>query len=321
MGKGFEQGRKTHPVFWVLAGVLGTIAAGAALSFSPIIFRKQPSPQHVTEDTSATTQVTPPLPAVPPVTTPPEIPPAAPVAAEPPKEIPDRIFTTPDEVVKAYISAKRWEDRLPCLLDPKGVRQMMAIRYKNADLSGGMTRFLPATLTTEKGSGASPIVRVDVRESMPYHQYLRYAVVKSDLGYKVDWLESLKMEDEANEQAEVNKLGLSTPVLEVKIVKKYQASSSYAAYDLKVVNRSNKMLTYWSIEASVYDRDGAYLGKAMKNGTNLKAGFEVFSAILLEGMKYPTIASWKPQIGDIQIEVSSGVQAQATKHFTLKEVN
>ena len=76
----------------------------------------------------------------------------------------------------------------------------------------------------------------------------------------MDWLESIKLGEEDAQRAEVNKLGLTTPVLEVEVIKKKQ-SGSYGCYDLRVTNRSNKLLLHWEIDAAVYDDDGKYLGK------------------------------------------------------------
>jgi len=58
----------------------------------------------------------------------------------------------------------------------------------------------------------------------------------------------------------------------------------------------------------------------MTNGSNLKSGSEVFEGFLFREVKFYDIASWKPRIGRVHIEVSSGVRAEATKHFTLKEL-
>lgn len=328
-----ETGRRLHPVIWVLVGVLGTLAAVAAVSSSPQLAGRQLSP---TCDESRTTNAdaTLPLPPVPPEPAQPFVIPVliqatsdgqghTPQAPKPtpdtPKDIPDRTFANPEEVVKAYINAKRWEDRLPCVLDPKSVRQVMAARYKNVDLTTAKNEFLPGKLTVHAEAGGKLVVEVDVRESLPYHQRLRYSVVKSGPGYKVSWLESLTLGDEDNQRAEVNQLGLTNPVLEVQIVKKHQ-EYSYATFDIRVANRSNKLLLYWSIEASICDSDGAYLGKVMTNGSNLKSGGEVFAEISFKDVKTYDIASWKPQIGAVSIEVSSGVRAEATKHFTLKEL-
>ena len=80
--------------------------------------------------------------------------------------MPDRTFATPDAVVRAYLAAARWEDRLPCVAEPKAVRQLMAVRYRDLDLaSAAESGFLPGKLTVKPGTvGGRVIVDVDVHE-------------------------------------------------------------------------------------------------------------------------------------------------------------
>ncbi len=327
-----QAGRRTHPIVWVLVGVVGTLAAVAGVSYGrQFVARQSTLPS---DGASPSADVVPPFPPVLPERVPAngitvvvqkpsaeaadQLPPSQSPSASL-KDIPERTFTSPEEVIKAYIGAKRWEDRLPCVLNPKAVRQLMAARYKNWDVATAVNEFRPGAVTVKPNAGDKVIVDVDVRESLPYHQKLRYSVVKSGVGYKVDWLDSLELGEEDNLRAEVNEFGLTTPVLEIQVVKRYQ-SGTYAKYDLRVVNRSNRMVGYWGVEASVYDGDGKYLGKAMTNGTNLKAGDEAIDDIAFVDVSYTAIASWKPRIDSVRIEFNTGRSADATKHFSLNEL-
>ena len=317
-----------------MAGVVGTLAAVWATSFGGTVFGgHQNAQQDATRE--AATPVALPLPPAPPE---PPQPITIPFVAQPvtvqnaaglqspvppkkekPKDIPDRTFISPEEVVKAYIAAPTWEDRLPCVADPKSVWQLMATRYENLEWESVKEGFRPGFLTANQPTSNKIVVQVDVRESQPYLLYLRYAVVKVGQGYKVDWLESMKLGEEDSQRAEVNRLGLTSPVLEIEILKRYQYGS-YAKFDIRVKNNSNKLLTYWGIDASVFDRDGEYLGKAMTNGTNLKAGAETIADIAFENVKYRDIANWKSRLGGVSAEISSGNGAEVTKYFTLIEV-
>ncbi len=168
------------------------------------------------------------------------------------------MFTTPEDVVKTYLAAATWEERLPCILNPDSVRSQMAARYKNIDLAKTHDEFRPGTIyPVEKRStvvGERVIVKVNVSQGLPHHEYLRYVVVLTEEGFKVDWRESIKLGDEDNERAIRNKLQLVNSVLEVQVLKVYQSSSSHTSLDIKVTNKSNKFISFWNVGADLHDR-------------------------------------------------------------------
>jgi hypothetical protein len=232
------------------------------------------------------------------------------------------MFTTPEDVVKAYLAASTWEERLPCLVNPDSFRPHMAARYKNIDLAKTHDQFQPGTIYPVErrptAVGERVIVKVNVSEGLPHHEYLRYVVVQTEGGFKIDWRESIKLGDEDNERAIRNELQLVDPVLEVQVLKVYQSSSRHTSLDIKVVNKSNKFISFWNVGADLHDAGEEYLGHADTNGSNLRPGQSVTGRIIYSDIRAADVSSWKLSLEKVMIDLGGGNRRDVTKYFILK---
>jgi hypothetical protein len=233
-------------------------------------------------------------------------------------------YTNPEDVLKAYFSAPTWEERLPWVLNPESVRTQMAARYRNSNLLTVIKKIQPGTIyPLEKTSfavGERVILKINVSQGYPYHEYLRYVLEKTDEGFKVDWLESMKLDGEDDERANQKELQLVDPLLEVQVLKVYQSSPSHTNLDIKVVNKSNKFISFWKVEADLHDAGGNYLGHDSTNGSNLRPGQSVTGKIIYSDIRAANVNSWKLSLGDVNVDLGGGRKREATKYYTLKEI-
>lgn|GEM_PF-2788261 len=240
------------------------------------------------------------------------------------KTVARHTFTTPEEVLTAYLRAENWEDRLPCVFNPELVRSQMATRYQSVNLVATKEEFKPGNIyAVDKRSplvGERVTVRVDVHEGLPHFGYVSYVVVRTNDGYKVDWRESMKLGTEDRERAARNELQLGEAVLEVQVLKVYQSSSSHTNIDIRVNNISKRFVSFWSIGADLYDAAGNYLGHAYTNGSNLRAGHAATSPIIYSDVRALEVGSWKLELEKATIDLGGGNRRDVTQYYTLREL-
>lgn len=118
---------------------------------------------------------------------------------------------------------------------------------------------------------------------------------------------------------EKEEIKIKNPVIEIKILKIYDYGS--AAYiDFQITNKSDKFISYWKIEADIFNANGEYLGHSFANGENLRPGQSVVDHFICENTRAFEIASWRLYIGRITIDLSGGKEFDAIKYFILKEI-
>ena len=247
-----------------------------------------------------------------------------PPTQEQPKTNQPGMFMTPEDVVKAYLAAATWEERLLCVVNPDSVRPQMAAKYKTVDLAKTHDVLRPCTIYPVERQptavGERVIVKVNVSQGLPHHEYLRCVVVRTEEGFKVDWLETITLGDGDNERAAQNKLQLVEPVLAVEVLKVHQSSSAHTRVDIRVVNNSNKFISFWNVGADLHDADAKYLGHDNTNGSNLRPGQSVTGSIIFRDIQAADVSSWKLSLESVTIDLGGGNRQDVTKYFTLKEV-
>lgn len=145
-------------------------------------------------------------------------------------------------VMKKYLAAIKWEDRLGQVREPQKVKHLMAERYKDFH---GPYDYVSVSLLDEDGSGIKQ-VRV-VKEG--YNNFADYYLVKTDQGYKVDWKASLGINENVATIFQVEKPTASKRFLV------YGKLGSYYNYEFK--GKENK---YWNVKLSVSDGKGSTKG-------------------------------------------------------------
>jgi hypothetical protein len=231
--------------------------------------------------------------------------------------------STPENIVNAYLDAASWEGRLPFVINPESVRSEMASKYKNANFTNIRQGFSPCIFypSTEPTPpvGGSTILKLNVSQALPDHEYLRFVVVRTTDGYKVDWRETMRLGDEDNERAARNKLKLTEPFLQVAVLKVYQSSVEHTSLDIRVTNTSNKFISFWQIGADLNDSSGQYLGHEATNGANLRPEQAATERIIFRSIRASQVSSYKLSLDDVILDLGGGNKVNATKYFNIKQ--
>jgi hypothetical protein len=166
--------------------------------------------------------------------------------------------------------------------------------YKNGKL-GGIVDFLPAKMSNPEISnlniGDEVIINVDVSQARPEVHTLRYALILTNSGFRVDWIKSQKLTQEDQQKTEFEKLGFSNLKIQVKVLKIYQSAEYYV--DVEVQNLSNAFISFYDLKISVYDKDKNYLGSTKSPSQNLKSNQKQINRFIL-----PNISTLSTKIVD-----------------------
>lgn len=90
-----------------------------------------------------------------------------------------------------------------------------------------------------------------------------------------------------------------TEEIQIEALKIYQ-ESSFACIDVQIFNNSDQFISYYEIDANIYNTGNEYLGKSFCNGSNLRPHQSVTESITFSDVQAADINSWKPQIGKIE---------------------
>ncbi|MBI4180157.1 hypothetical protein HY522_12120 [bacterium] len=112
---------------------------------------------------------------------------------------------------------------------------------------------------------------------------------------------------------------IKNPVIEIRKLKIYQLVSSVGSIDVKITNRSDAFIRYWSVTAEVYDKNGEYLGQGSANGHNLRPAKDAIDRIGLIDIRASDVREVKFRLRSIRIEENRD-DVDATGEFDLREV-
>jgi hypothetical protein len=167
--------------------------------------------------------------------------------------------------------------------------------------------------------GSRLIVTVDMSETSPERPFWRYVLERTDEGYKIDWQATRALLWEDQEAAARRALQLDNPVLEVRVLK-VEESGDAVYFHVRLTNRSNKFLVGWQLDLELADRSGNYLAAETHTGFNLAAGRSQVEKIMFLRLQASRVASYTFSIKTARIDLGGGKWKDATKYYTVSEV-
>lgn len=160
-----------------------------------------------------------------------------------------KIETSPEEkekeeilVMKKYLAAVKWEDRLKHVREPEKIKSLMANRYQDFQ---GPNNYKEVVLLKDKEDGTKQ-VRVVYEGHNDYHDYY---LTKTNQGYKVDWKASLGINENVTTLFQIEKPTTSKRFLA------YGELATYYHYEFK-----GKEKAYWNIYLYASDGKGSTKG-------------------------------------------------------------
>jgi len=113
---------------------------------------------------------------------------------------------------------------------------------------------------------------------------------------------------------------IKNPVIEVRCLKVWQFAPGFTELTVRITNKSDKFISYWNINADIFDSKGEYLGHSFTNGENLRPGQSIIGGILFRNVRAFEVASWELYIERLRIDLGRGNTFDATRYFKLKEI-
>lgn len=115
-------------------------------------------------------------------------------------------------------------------------------------------------------------------------------------------------------------INIQNPVLEVQRLKVYSYTSSSTHIDFRLTNKSDQFLDFWSVGADILNSKNEYLGHYNTNHNNLRPGQSITATLIFSNVIVSDVASWKPAIDKVSIDIGSGKRQDATRYYSLEEV-
>ena len=246
--------------------------------------------------------------------------PVSPATTSPKETVqtPTSALASPEAVVKAYLGAKVWEERLQFVLNPQQVRPQMEQYYWNLAFCFLCT-FLPGAILSVEGPkepvGAKCLVTVDVSTSTPNVPRLHYPVVRMEEGFKVDWTESQafhrqrrrRWSAKASWNAGSRDGGASMC-----------QSYSDAEMEFRLTNNCRAVLDYVEVTIDILNSKGNYIGHSYTNEANVRPGGSFTKELHFYNVKVGEIGSWKSSL-KVTVTLANGELREATPLFKLNE--
>lgn len=236
-------------------------------------------------------------------------------------------FESPESVVRAYISASVWQDRVPCVAQPDTVRSAMQRAYERVTLAGpvvtqlkpdvwGKGTFLPSKLQPD-GKILVPVDMTGLDEDTLWE----YIVVSTPEGYKVDWLASQEHKLARDREKEIDKWKIKDAKIEVQVLQVKQ-SGSYTRMSIKVTNKSGAFISTWKVGVSVFDRSENFLAGDFGIDSNLRPGDSCYyERISFNNVDATAISSWRLRLESLTLENEAGKKLiDAENYFELSEI-
>lgn len=235
-------------------------------------------------------------------------------------------FDSPEAVVRAYLGAATWQDRLPFVARPDEVRPAMQRAYEQVWIAGTViTQLKPEVyskgklLPPQKQPDGRILVTVDMTGLDDIGRW-EYLVVSTPDGYKVDWLASQELSKKQRREKLIEEWRLKDARLEAQVLQ-VQQILDYAKMSIKVTNKSDAFISYWIISASVYDRNKQFLANAKTTGSNLRPGESSIKEFIFGNVEATAISSWKLRMEDITLQNETGENLwDAGNYFHFSEV-
>lgn len=223
---------------------------------------------------------------------------------------------SPEMVLRAYMTAKTWLERLALVSEPDKCREKMAVYYDRYQpppafriVAGG-----PANLSP----GQSHVYTVDIGNNPA-----RYTLVQTDNGPRIDWLASRVLWDEdaatlaANRRAALlEKWRLTTHDLELSVLKKSQ-SSSFAKLTIQIHNPTGATFQFFGIKAKAMNKAGSFVSLGSSITENVKPDQSVTMEMLFQDTAVGDMASFEYTVTNAAVINEAGERFDALGVVTL----
>ena len=229
-------------------------------------------------------------------------------------------LSSPQSVVKAYLAARTWEDRLPLVLNADILRPEMATYYDGQKLpSDGLLPGNIVTVDNETASvGEKCMVIADLHITTPDRPNWTFAVIHTEEGFKVDWKETQVIaanDIKAAAQKEPQEL---IPLVEFEVQRCNLFTSDSTKVEGKITNNSKALLAYVQVAMNILNEKGDYLDSVTATVKNLRAGESEFAEFWFRNVKLGDVASWKMSLKDVSISQEGKARIDATDKYELR---
>ncbi|EAQ80344.1 FxLYD domain-containing protein [Blastopirellula marina] len=228
--------------------------------------------------------------------------------------IPDKSWTA-ERLMTAYMQAETWPERLPLLRDPEAARPVMEAHYERY-VRPASYKIHP--IIGDLSKNGALLVQVTVENNIA-----NYIVIQTSEGPRIDWLASKRkwaMDDEKikaqKEQELIAKWNLEGATIVTKLLKKEQVGE-YTYLHVQVKNSSQAYLSYLGISATLYDRDGGYVGKETSNESDISPGETVVIQVLCRNTSTYNVAKVDLKLDGVTVKDRADHTFQAEKWFQL----
>jgi hypothetical protein len=236
-------------------------------------------------------------------------------------------FESPEAVVRAYIGAATWQDRVLFVAQPDAVRAAMQRSYARATLTGPViSQMKPEVwsrakiLPSKQHPDGTCTVQVDMT-GLDEVALWEYAVVSTRNGYKVDWPASQELMSKRERERTVEKWRLKDARIEVEVLSISQAGHA-AKMSITVRNKSGAFISYWEIGASVFGGSKQFLASDSVNGSNLSPGESNSKVAYFTDVEAAAISSRQLRLKEVGVENEAGERlSDVQKYFSLSETN
>ena len=222
--------------------------------------------------------------------------------------------TSAVDVVKAYLAAKTWEERLPLMAN------IDAPPSRDSPLAPPAA-YRPGTITasaaTKDGDVENCWVEVNVSESHPDQPKQVFHLVQTSNGYKINAAVMERVAAQARMNATLAEIRDSKPSVEVTVLKMEKSVSSIRL-DVRTTNNSTLHLGYVGFNLSYFDSEGGFVGTSLRNAVNLRAGASTTDQAILSG-EHSLEEIARIKVSDLQLttKTSTGAAINAAQFFTV----
>ena len=232
---------------------------------------------------------------------------------------------TPEELVRSYLAAHDWRERLPYVLNPRDVAPLMAMHYRNQSLEGIAALFADAesgpSITREKKDRNEVVVAVDTSLVHPEFPVWRFVVKPSDHGYRIDWQKTVARNE--SEAKEIRRRFLGLENAEVEIVAD-KISDPYGDGDcikvaLRVYNRSKCVLDSCSMNFSLLDAEGEIIDSEKLYVSHVLPDKPVARTLLFNPIDAKLVRSWEATIERAEVKGDDILSEPVTEYFSLRK--
>ena len=221
---------------------------------------------------------------------------------------------SPEDVLRAYLEAPAWKDRLRFVDSPEKLAAPMEQYYEGNYKPVERCRIYPVNTSGVKaGESFSVKVRIGDNPVSPY------VMVRTPKGFRVAWLQSRALRQQHRDDLKAE-YGLVNAEIQVSVISLRPLLPDGTVIELEVKNGSDALVSYWNISMAVYDDAGEVLGYRGSEGSFLKTADTAQAEIILDSVQPADIEGWDMKLEGLHIETASGDEYDVLPYFSLREI-